>query len=134
MKKLLLIITILIASTTLAQTIKRYSGYCFEGYPVNGEIKWNDSFECKNHTIIIKDKKIKINYKLKIQRFKILEYSGFETTKEYVRNTWKCFDYRNREECFIYHLVSPKDLPIEEIYIEYTDVIYCFKVRVKKFK
>ena len=134
MKKLLLIFALLVASVSFSQTIVRHTGYCFEGRPVKGEISWVNSFDCINYKIIIKDKTIKVKYKLKTYRFRILEYSGFETNKEYVRNTWKCVNLKTREECFIYHVVSPEDLPIEEIYIEYTDLVYCFKVKVNKFK
>lgn len=134
MKRLLIISMLLISINAFTQTITRYSVQCFEGKVIKNDITWVDSYECTKYKIKIKDKVIKLKAGLRTQRFKILEYSGFAVEKDYVRNTWKCFDTRSNEYCFIYHVVAPEDLPIEEFYIEYTDQAYCFKVVRKTLK
>jgi hypothetical protein len=132
MKNTLLIIFTLLNLTVFSQTIKRHSIHCYEGVVKGNNIIWNtENLQCFNYKIKIKNKKVLIKQNFKRQKFDIIEFSGSDKYDGSDRDTWLCYDRRNNEKCYIYHLKSDNNSPEEEIYFEYKESVFCFRV-IKK--
>jgi hypothetical protein len=128
-KTLLTSLLLLIFQLSFSQKKAFKSIHCYEGVVKDNNIIWNtENLQCFNYKIKIKNKKVLIKQNLKRQKFDIIEFSGSDKYDGSDRDTWLCYDRRNNEKCYIYHLKSDNNSPEEEIYFEYKESVFCFRV------